>query len=138
MTDMKQINEAVIAEFRDNGGLLSGQMRGAPILLLTTTGRRTGTAHTTPVGFVEAGGRLAIAAANGGADHDPHWLLNLEQSNTVTVEVPGATIASTAVVTAGQERAALLERLVATLPGMSDYVAATSREIPVVLLTEQT
>lgn len=136
MPDMKELNQAVITEFRANAGDLSGPMRGAPILLLTTTGRRSGERYTTPVGFIDADGRLVIAAANGGADRDPDWFHNLVKNNDVTVEVPGATIQSLAVVAEGEERAALLAQLAASLPGMSDYITGTNREIPVVVLTE--
>lgn len=136
MPDMKALNQAVIAEFRANDGALSGPMEGAPILLLTTTGRRTGEQYTTPVGFIDAGGRLAVAAANGGADDDPDWFHNLVQDSAVTIEVPGATIPSQAVVTQGDERASLLTRLAESLPGMSEHIAGTDRQIPVVVLTE--
>ncbi len=134
--DMREINKGVIAEFRENEGRLSGPMAGAPILLLTTTGRTSGAPHITPLGFVDAGGRLAVAAANGGADQDPDWFANLQASDRVTVEVGGATIASVAVAAQGQERDELLAKLVESLPGMADHVSATTREIPVVVITE--
>lgn len=134
--DMREINKGVIAEFRDNGGQLSGPMEGAPILLLTTTGRSSGQAYTTPVGFVDAGGRLAVAAANGGADSNPDWFRNIENDQNVTVEVPGACISAVATVVSGVERTELLDRLVEGLPGMGDHVSVTSREIPVVVLSE--
>lgn len=136
MTDMTELNQAVITEFRANDGKLSGPMEGAPILLLTTTGRRTGQRYTTPLGFIDADGRLAIAAANGGADHDPDWFRNLVGNDDATIEVPGAAMAVDATVTAGEERTALLEQLAVALPGMSDYIGGTDREIPVVVLTE--
>lgn len=134
--DMREINQDVISEFRANEGQLTGPMQGAPILLLTTTGRRSGKTHTTPVGFVDADGRLAVGAANGGADRHPDWFLNIQQDRRVTIEVPGASIPAVARVADGDERAALLRELTDTLPGMSDHIAATSRAIPVVLLTE--
>ncbi len=134
--DMRAINEGVITEFRTNDGILSGPMEGAPILLLTTTGRVTGTAHTTPVGFVDAAGRIAVAAANGGSDVHPDWYQNIESNGQAIVEVPGASISSTATIATGAERAELLDQLAATLPGMSDHVSATTREIPVVIFSE--
>jgi deazaflavin-dependent oxidoreductase (nitroreductase family) len=135
---MHDFNKHIISEFRANDGQLTGPMEGAPILLLTTTGRRSGDAHTTPVGFIDAGGRLAVAAANGGGDQHPDWYLNIEQGNQVTVEVPGASIPSVATIATGDERVELLARLAASLPGMSDHVAATTREIPVVIFSEPT
>ncbi len=136
MPDMREFNQSVIAEFRAGDGVLSGPMEGAPILLLTTIGRSSGEPHTTPVGFVDAGGRLAIAATNGGADTHPDWFHNLVRTSNVTVEVPGAKVPSLAIVAEGEERAVLLEKLAESLPGMSDYIADTIREIPVVVLTQ--
>ena len=134
--DMREINKGVISEFRANDGRLSGPMEGAPILLLTTTGCRSGKAHTNPVGFIDVDGRLVVAAANGGGDHHPDWFVNIENDNRVTIEMPGATIPSTAKIASGAERIDLLERLAASLPGMSDHVLATTREIPVITFSE--
>lgn len=134
--DMREINKGVITEFRANDGQLSGPMEGAPVLLLTTLGRQSGNPHTTPVGFIEANGRLAVAAANGGADHHPDWFHNISTDNQVTIEVPGASIPSIATIAVGAERTELLERLAASLPGMSDHVSATTRQIPVVIFSE--
>lgn len=135
--DMTELNQTVIAEFRGNDGKLSGPMEGAPILLLTTTGRRSGTRYTTPVGFIEHGGRLVVAAANGGAASNPDWFHNLVNDDRVTVEVPGARIDSVATEASGEERARLLEQLSSSLPGMADHIDATDRQIPVVILAER-
>ena len=134
--DMREINKEVISEFRGNNGRLSGPMEGAPVLLLTTTGRRSGNAHTTPVGFIDAGGRLAVAAANGGSDQHPNWYRNIQEDDQVTVELPGASIQSKATVTTGVERVELLQQLSESLPGMADHLSATTREIPVIVFTE--
>lgn len=134
--DMREINQGVISEFRANNGKLSGPMEGAPVLLLTTTGRNSGKTHTTPVGFIDAGGRLAVAAANGGMDQHPDWYRNIENDSQVTIEVPGASIASVATVTTGAERLRLLEQLSESLPGMAEHASATAREIPVVIFNE--
>lgn len=135
--DMRAINEGVISEFRANNGNLTGPMRGAPILLLTTTGRVSGTAHTTPVGFIDADGRIAVAAASGGSDQHPDWYLNIESDGHVTIEIAGASIPSRAKAAVGSERVELLQQLSDSLPGMTDHIAATTREIPVVILTER-
>lgn len=134
--DMQKINKGVIGEFRSNDGKLSGPMEGAPILLLTTTGRNSGKAHTTPVGFVHADGQLVVAAANGGSDHNPDWYQNIENDDRVTIEVPGASIPSVATITAGAERSELLQQLTESLPGMADHTSATSRDIPVIIFNE--
>ena len=137
MLDMREMNRGVIEEFRANGGVLGGPLAGAPILLLTTTGRRTGRAFTTPLGFVDDGGRLVVAAANGGADHDPDWFLNLCAEPAVQVEVPGASVSAVATEVAGAERLRLLAVLAQTLPGLVDHLAATEREVPVVVVSER-
>lgn len=134
--DMREINKAIIAEFRANDGQLSGPMEGAPILLLTTTGRTSGKPHTTPVGFIDASGCLVAAAANGGSDTHPDWFRNIEHQPQVTIEVPGASIASIAQIAEGSERDELLASLAASLPGMSDHLEATSRDVPVVIFSE--
>jgi deazaflavin-dependent oxidoreductase (nitroreductase family) len=135
--DMREINKGIIEEFRENNGKLSGPMEGAPILLLTTTGHGSGKAHTTPVGFVDADGRLAVAAANGGSDNHPDWYRNIQADNQVTIEIEGASIRSTAAFAVDDERRALLQILGETLPGMADHLSATSRDIPVVILGER-
>ena len=134
--DMREINKGVISEFRANEGRLSGPMEGAPVLLLTTTGRDSGKAHTTPLGYVDADGRLAVAAANGGSDHNPDWYRNIENDNRVTIEVRGAPIPSTAAIVSGAERSDILQQLSESLPGMADHVSASTREIPVVVFNE--
>ncbi len=134
--NMREINKGVISEFRANEGKLSGPMEGAPIMLLTTTGRHSGTAHTTPVGFIDADGRLVAAAANGGSDDHPDWYRNIEMDRHVTIEVPGASIPSIADIASGDERNDLLARVTESLPGMSDHLSATTREIPIVIFRQ--
>ncbi len=134
--DMREINKGVISEFRANDGHLTGPMQGAPILLLTTVGRRSGKPHTTPVGFIDVDGQLAVAAANGGSDQHPDWFLNVQHNHDVLIEVPGASIPSVATIAQGGERSALLQALTESLPGMSDHVGGTSRDIPVVVFAE--
>lgn len=136
MTDMREHNRALIAEYRQSEGALSGPMAGAPIVLLTTSGRRSGRPHTTPLGFVEDRGRLVVAAANGGAVGDPDWYRNVVASPTVSVELGSRAWRAVAEVVDGAERDRLFGRLADTLPGMTDYAAAAGRTIPVVVLAE--
>lgn len=139
MPDMREINRHVIAEFRANEGRLSGPMKGAPVLLLTTKGNKSGTDHTTPVGFIDDDGRLVIAGSNGGADQDPDWIHNIRSQGPaacVTIEVPGATIEAAAKFVQDPERNELLGQMAKALPGMSDHLSATDRSIPIVILTE--
>jgi deazaflavin-dependent oxidoreductase (nitroreductase family) len=133
--DMTAINPGVIAEYRRTGGTLSGDLAALPVLLLTTTGRRSGRAHTTPLGYITDGERFVVAASAGGSPSDPDWYRNLTASPSVTVEVGADRYAAHAAVATGTDHDRLLGRLAATLPGMADYAATVARRIPVVVLT---
>jgi deazaflavin-dependent oxidoreductase (nitroreductase family) len=132
---MTAINTSVIEQYRRNGGRLSGPMADLPVLLLTTTGRRSGRPHTTPLGYVTDGARFVVAASAGGAAADPNWYHNLLAVPSVTIEVGPDTHTAQASIARGAYRDRLFDRLAATLPGMSDYAARRTREIPVVVLT---
>jgi len=137
MMDMREMNQAVIAEHRRTGGQVTGELAGIPVLLLTTTGRRSGRPHTTPLGFVDDGGRLFVAGSNAGSPTHPNWYRNLLVTPSATVEVDGRTVDVTAVELHGDERDRAFERLKAALPPMADYEAIAGRTIPVVALVER-
>lgn len=137
MPGMREINPSVIAEYRATGGKLSGPMAGLPVLLLTTTGRRSGKSHVTPLGFATDGDRLIVAAANGGAASDPHWFRNLVTAPEVVVELGAERFNATAVVVAGHDRNRLFEQLASALPGMAEYPQTSGRTIPVIALTRE-
>jgi deazaflavin-dependent oxidoreductase (nitroreductase family) len=127
-------NQAIIEEFRANGGKVGGQFAGAPLLLLTTTGARTGQPHTTPVMYSKDGDRLVIYASKAGAPTNPDWYRNLVAQPQVTVEVGTEKFAATAEVITGEERDRLWNDMVARNPGFGEYQAKTSRQIPVIAL----
>jgi len=128
-------NQQVIDEFRANKGRLTGYFEGARLLLLTTTGARTGTPHTTPVGYLPDGGdRVLVIASAGGADRHPHWYRNLLAHPQVTVESGVFTYEAHAVVLAGEERDQAWARAVAADAGWAAYQEKTDRIIPVVAL----
>ncbi|MFB6840140.1 nitroreductase/quinone reductase family protein [Streptomyces sp. NPDC056361] len=136
---MSGFNQQVIEEFRANGGRVGGMFEGASLLLLTTTGARSGRAHTTPAVFVRNGARLLVYASNAGGPHHPAWFHNLRADARVTVELgtPEGTVeryAATAVVTEGAERDRLFAEQSARDPGFAAYQAGTDRVIPVVAL----
>ena len=116
-------------------GKVGGTHSGAPVLLLRTTGRRTGKLRTTPLLYLADGGQLVLAASDGGAPSHPAWFLNLEADPDVEVQVGGEVRAVRARITEGDERARLWTRLVALYPPYSSYQQATRREIPVVALS---
>jgi len=124
-------DELVIAEFRANGGQVGGRFAGVSLLLITTTGARSGKSYTHPLSYSRDGQRFVIIAANGGAPADPGWSHNLIAHPEVTVEVGTETFAAWADLAIGAERERLFRQRAAVLPALSDYEARTSREIPV-------
>jgi deazaflavin-dependent oxidoreductase (nitroreductase family) len=126
-------NQRVIDEFRSNGGVVSG--RGSSLLLLTTTGAKSGRQHTTPLAYTRDGDRYVILASKGGAPTNPAWYHNLVAHADVTVEVGGETFHARASIVDGAERERLFNQMAAKMPGFADYQRNTSRQIPVIVLT---
>ena len=127
--------EQVVAEFRANAGKVGGYYSGTSLLLLSTTGARTGRRRATPLAYLADSGWYVIAAANAGARTNPDWYRDLITHPEVTVETGGETFGATATVVTGTTRDALLSRYVAAYPQLTHYQAMTTREIPLVALT---
>ncbi|MBT2899758.1 nitroreductase/quinone reductase family protein [Streptomyces sp. McG3] len=125
---------SVITEFRANAGKVGGPFEGADLLLLTTTGARSGKPHTTPLGYVRDGRRLLVVGSNLGAPLHPDWYRNLLARPTVRVELGDEEFDSLAVPAEGARRDELFARVVAEAPGYADYQDATDRLLPVVVL----
>ena len=106
-----------------------------PVLLLTTTGRRSGKARTTPLTFFRDGADLVVIASNGGADRPPGWSLNLQQNPRAVVEIGTDEVAVTARTASAAERKRLWVPITATYSGYARYQEKTTRRIPVVILT---
>ena len=134
MSDMSDFNRAVIEEFRANEGRVGGPFEGLPVLLLTSTGAKTGERRTTPVMYLPDGERMVIIASKGGAPANPAWYHNLLANPAATVEVGPETVEVNAVVTAGEERRRLFDRQAELHPQFADYQRKTTREIPVLAL----
>jgi len=134
MSNPNNFNQDLIDQFRANDGQVGGGFEGWPLLLLTTTGAKTGLARTSPVVHTVDGDRRIIIASKGGAPHHPHWYLNLVANPVVTVEVPGETYQARAVVAEGAERERLYRQQAEQMPNFDEYQQATDREIPVVIL----
>ncbi|MFD3647790.1 nitroreductase/quinone reductase family protein [Streptomyces cyaneofuscatus] len=126
--------QSVIDEFRANAGKVGGPFAGADLLLLTTTGARTGRPHTTPLGHVRDGGRVLVVGSNLGAPHHPDWYHNLLAHPAVQVELGDQEFETVAVPAEGATRDELFARVVAEAPGYADYQEATDRVLPVVVL----
>ncbi|MFF4506516.1 nitroreductase/quinone reductase family protein [Streptomyces sp. NPDC001401] len=128
-------NQPVIDEFRANRGRLTGYFEDARLLLLTTTGARTGTPHTTPVGYLpDDDGRVLVIASAAGSPKHPDWYRNLLADPQVTVESGAFTYEARAVVLAGEERDRAWARAVEADAGWAAYQEKTERIIPVVAL----
>jgi deazaflavin-dependent oxidoreductase (nitroreductase family) len=132
--DVKAINRQVIETFRA-GQEIEGMHRDR-LVLLTTTGARTGQPHTTPMMFHRDGGRLLVIASNAGARQHPDWYRNLVREPAVTVEIGDETYAARAVPLAADEREQAWADIKQTYPFFAEHeVAAAGRTIPVVALT---
>jgi deazaflavin-dependent oxidoreductase (nitroreductase family) len=132
--DFKAFNAAVIDEFRDNGGKVTGMFAGAPLVLITTTGAKSGRRRTTPIVCTTDGDRLVIIASKGGAPTSPDWYHNLVANPDVTVELPLETFEARARVAEEPERERLYRAQAALMPNFDAYEKATTRKIPVVVL----
>jgi deazaflavin-dependent oxidoreductase (nitroreductase family) len=137
VSDMDDFNKAVIEEFRANEGKVGGHFEGAPVLLLTATGAKSGQQRTTPVMYLPDGDRMVIFASKAGADTNPAWFHNLVSHPSATVEVGSDTVQVKAVVTQGEERERLFRKQAELYPQFADYEKKTTREIPVVALERQ-
>jgi deazaflavin-dependent oxidoreductase (nitroreductase family) len=134
MTEMEDFNRAVIEEFRANDGKVAGPFEGSPVLLLTSTGAKSGERRTTPVMYLPDGERMVIFASKAGAPENPAWYHNLLANPTATVEVGPKTVEVDAVVTSGEDRARLFARQAELFPQFDEYAKKTTREIPVIAL----
>ena len=125
--------------FRATGGKLGAKfMRGAPVLLLTTTGRRSGQPRVAPLIYLQDGERLILVASKGGMSHHPLWYRNLEADPNCEVELPGTSkIAMRSARASDEEKALLWPRLCQIYPDYDDYQARTARNIPVLILTRR-
>ena len=137
MTDVtvNEFNRNLIAEFRANDGTLTGPFAGAPMLLLTTTGAKSGRKHTTPLVYHEEGDGIVVFGSKGGAPTHPAWYHNLVANPVVTVELPGETFEATARTAEGGERERIWSAQKELMPGFADYESKTERQIPVIVLT---
>jgi deazaflavin-dependent oxidoreductase (nitroreductase family) len=127
-------NTKVIEEFRANAGKLGGGFSGAPVLLLHTTGARSGAERVHPMMYLEDAGHLYVFASRSGADTNPDWYRNLLAHPDVTVELGKDTFGATAAPIEGAERDRIFELQKERYPGFAEYEARTSRVIPVVEL----
>ena len=134
MAEANDWNTRIIEEFRANGGKLSGQLAGARLMLLTTTGAKTGLPRVAPLGFATEGDRWLVIASANGSPKAPDWYHNLVANPRASIEVGDQTLNVVARVADGETRERLWSRQKELYPGFADYEAKTTRQIPVVIL----
>jgi deazaflavin-dependent oxidoreductase (nitroreductase family) len=127
--------QQVIAEFRANSGRVGGLFEGARLLLLTTTGARSGAPHTVPLGYLPDGAhQFLVIGSAGGSPRHPAWFHNLVAQPRVTVEDGVFVVDALAVVLEGAARDAAFARAAETDPGWAEYEQQSGRVLPVVAL----
>ena len=134
MPDRDDWNRQIIEEFRANKGQVGGMWEGRPLLLLTTTGAKSGQRRTNPVMYMRDGDRLFVFASKGGAPTNPDWYRNLLAHADVTVEVGDQTYNAIAQPLSGSERDDTYARWAQMYPQFRDYQEKTTRAIPVIEL----
>src|SRR5512132_556096 len=128
------LSKAHLAVHRMTSGRVLSSVAGMPVLLLPTTGRRSGKARTTPLTFFRDGTNLVVIASNGGADRPPDWSLNLQQTPRAVVKIGADELTVQARTASPEERERLWVGITATYSGYARYQEKTARQIPVLIL----
>ena len=128
---IKAFNEAIADEFRANDGKVGGQFEGAALLLLTTTGAKSGQPRVSPLAYFRVDGKLLIIGSFAGSDVNPAWVHNLRANPAARIEIGNDSSEVTARELPSAERDELFGQIAAASPGFADYQAKTSRVIPV-------
>jgi len=123
-------NTNIVDEFRANGGKVGGPFEGATLLLLTTTGAKTGQPRLNPLAYLAIDGKTIIVGSKAGAPTDPHWVHNLRANPRAHVEVGTDAYDVTARELPSEERDPLFDKIVALSPVFADYQSKTDRVIP--------
>jgi deazaflavin-dependent oxidoreductase (nitroreductase family) len=123
-------NKSIIDEFRGNGGKVTGQFANADLLLLTTTGAKSGQSRVSPLAYFRVDGRLIIVGSFAGAPINPAWVHNLRANPRAHVEVGTESFDVTARELPSDERDEIFPQLTAAAPGFAEYQSKTSRVIP--------
>ena len=135
MSDMSDFNRGVIEEFRANHGKVGGGFDAAPVVLLTTTGAKSGQKRLNPLVALVEGDTLYVFAAKAGAPTSPDWYHNLVANPEVEIEFGKEHFSATATPVTGDERDRIYTRQKELMPGFADYEAKTTRTIPVIALS---
>jgi len=131
---MNEFNQKVIEEFRANAGKVGGQFAGAPMVLLTTKGAKSGKTYVHPLVYTRDDNKYVIIASFAGGPKNPSWFHNLVANPTVTLEIGSEKFQAKASIASGAERERLFNAQAAQMPVFNDYRKKTARQIPVVVL----
>jgi len=129
-TSLDAFNNAIIEEFRANDGVVGGPFEGATLLLLTTTGAKSGEPRLSPLAYLTIDGKTIIVGSKAGADTNPHWVHNLRANPRAHVEIGTDAYDVLARELPEDERDATYPKVVAVAPGFGDYQSKTDRVIP--------
>jgi len=132
---MSDWNQQIIAEFRANEGKVGGPFANNTLLLLHTTGAKSGQERVNPLVTFEDGDRLVVAASKGGAPANPDWYYNIVANPLVSVEYGPEQFQAQATITSEPERTELYDELGNIFPGFVEYTKKTTRSIPIVTLS---
>jgi deazaflavin-dependent oxidoreductase (nitroreductase family) len=137
MSQPNSWNQKIIDEFHANAGKVGGPFEGATMLLLTSTGAKSGRSHITPLVYLPDGDRYVVIASKGGSPENPDWYYNLKANPRARIEVGTNTLGVRATEVTGEERDRLYARQVERRPSFGEYVKKTSRKIPVIALERE-
>ena len=134
---LKVLSRVHILLYRGSGGLIGNRLAGMPILMLTTTGRKTGKRRTVPLGYLPDGPNYVLIGSNAGQDRDPDWILNLRSKPQASIQIRRAHTPVVAEQANSAERSRLWANLIARAPVYDTYRRKTPREIPMMVLRPQ-
>jgi deazaflavin-dependent oxidoreductase (nitroreductase family) len=126
--------EEHVKRYQETDGAEGHEWQGTTVLLLSTTGRRTGVQRTSPLIYQQHGDAYLVVASKGGADEPPAWYLNLEANPEVGVQVMGDRFTARARTATPEEKPALWRKMTAVWPDYDEYQKKTTRDIPVIVL----
>jgi deazaflavin-dependent oxidoreductase (nitroreductase family) len=134
MSKMNDFNKGIIEEFRANEGKVGGMFVDVQLLLLHTTGAKSGMARINPLAYIVDGERFVIIASKGGSPTHPDWYHNIVANPKVSVEVGTTQFQARATIATEPERSKLYEQMVSVNPVFAEYQRKTKRTIPVIVL----
>ncbi len=135
VTDWNQFNSGVIEEFRRTGGSVGGRFKGAPMILVTHRGAKSGKSYTTPLVYTRDGDDVILVASQGGSLKTPSWVFNLRANPEATIQIGSEKLEVVAREASDEERKRLWPMVVDTYADYAVYQSRTKRKIPLIVLS---